>query len=107
MSVNPELEVMLGCTQDDWLSDPLRWVSMIHPDDRDRVLEACWEANRTGEPYRAEYRMVTPDGRILWFNDEAELVLGASGQPLCWEGRLIDITAEKMRSERLHRRPTA
>jgi PAS domain S-box-containing protein len=70
MSVNPQLEAVLGCSQDEWLADPLGWMSMIHPDDRDRVLEACSEANRTGEPFRAEYRMIAVDGRILWFSDE-------------------------------------
>jgi two-component system sensor histidine kinase UhpB len=94
MSVNPQVEALLGCTQDEWLADPMRWVDMIHPDDRDRVLEACWEANRSGEPYRAEYRMIAADGRVLWFRDEAELVLGVAGQPLCWQGRMLEITAE-------------
>ena len=95
LSVSPQVETLLGCTQDDWLADPLLWVSMIHPDDRQRVLDACWESNRTGEAFICEYRMTTADGRTRWFRDQASVVRGSTGQWLCWQGVMLDITAEK------------
>jgi PAS domain S-box-containing protein len=95
LSVSPQVETLLGCTQDEWMADPLMWVAMLHPDDRDRVLEECWASNRTEEPFRAEYRMIARDGRVRWFRDEAEVVRGTAGQRLCWQGVLLDITAQK------------
>jgi PAS domain S-box-containing protein len=95
LSVSPQVETLLGCSQDDWLADPLLWMSMIHPDDRQRVLDECWESNRTGEPFQAEYRMITTDGRTRWFWDQASVVRGSAGQWLCWQGVMLDITAEK------------
>ena len=95
LSVSPQVEALLGCTQDEWMADPLMWVAMIHPDDRDRVLESCWESNRLEEPFRAEYRMIARDGRVVWFRDEAEVVRGAAGQRLCWQGVMLDITAQR------------
>ncbi len=95
MSVSPQVEVLLGCPQDEWLADPLMWVTMLHPDDRDRVLEACWQSNRDDQTFRAEYRMIARDGTIRWFRDEAEVVRGAAGQRLCWQGVMLEITAQK------------
>lgn len=95
LSVSPQVEALLGCTQDEWLADPLMWVEMLHPDDRDRILEACWQSNRTEERFVAEYRMIARDGRIRWFRDEAEVVRGGAGQRLCWQGVMLDITTQK------------
>src|SRR2546422_8082395 len=67
LSVSPQVEALLGCTQDEWMADPLMWMAMIHPDDRDRGLESCWESNRLEEPVRGEDRMIARDGRVVWF----------------------------------------
>jgi PAS domain S-box-containing protein len=95
LSVSPQVEVLLGYTQDEWMADPLQWVRTIHAEDRDRVLEACWESNRTEQPFICEYRVITRDGRVLWLRDEAEVVRGSRGQRLCWQGVMLDISAEK------------
>ena len=95
ISVSPQVETLLGYTQDEWMSDASLWVDLLHPDDRDRVLEACELANRAREPYRAEYRMLARDGQVVWIRDEAVLVRGSRGQPLCWQGVMLDITSHK------------
>ena len=95
LSVSPQVEVLLGYTQDEWMADPLQWVRMLHIEDRDRVLEACWESNRTEEPFICEYRVIARDGRVVWLRDEAEVVRGSTGQRLCWQGVMLDITAQK------------
>ena len=74
------------------MRNPLLCVELIHPDDRERVVAACEAANRAQEPYRAEYRMVARDGRVVWVRDEAFIVRGSMGQPLCWQGVMLDIT---------------
>jgi PAS domain S-box-containing protein len=50
---------------------------------------------RTGEPFRAEYRMVARDGRVLWFADEAALVHDADGEPAYWQGVMLDVTERR------------
>jgi PAS domain S-box-containing protein len=95
LSISPQVEVVLGYTQDEWMADPLQWVRMLHLEDRDRVLEACWESNRTEQPFVCEYRVIARDGRVVWLRDEAEVVRGSAGQRLCWQGTMLDITAQK------------
>jgi PAS domain S-box-containing protein len=95
ISISPQVEAVLGYTQDEWMADPLQWVRMLHLEDRERVLEACWESNRTEEPFVCEYRVIARDGRVVWLRDEAEVVRGSTGQRLCWQGVMLDITAQK------------
>lgn len=34
--VSPQIEALLGFTQEEWLNDPVRWYQQIHPDDKTR-----------------------------------------------------------------------
>ena len=34
--VSPQIESLLGFTQEEWLQDPVRWYSQVHPDDKMR-----------------------------------------------------------------------
>ena len=99
LSIGPQIVDMLGYTEDEWMSDSLLWTKVIHPDDRDWVVESCERANETGRPWTGEYRMVAKDGRVVWIRDEASLVRGSQGQPLCWQGVMWDITAQKTAAE--------
>jgi PAS domain S-box-containing protein len=96
-AISPQIETILGYTQEEWMGDASLWIDCIHPDDQERVVAACELANRDRQPYEEEYRMFTRDGRILWIHDEAVLVLGSNGQPLCWQGVMRDITPRQPR----------
>jgi PAS domain S-box-containing protein len=93
ISISPMVETLLGYTQEEWMADPMLWTHVIHPDDRDRVEQQCWENNRNGQPFEMTYRMVTRGGEIKWIRDRAVLVRGSTGQRLCWEGVMVDITS--------------
>src|SRR6266568_3856040 len=41
LSISPQIELLLGCSQDEWMADPLLWMSMMHPEDVDRVILEC------------------------------------------------------------------
>ena len=98
-AISPQIETILGYSQEEWMGDGSLCIDRIHPDDRDRVVAACELANEAGEPYSAEYRMIARDGRIVQIRDEAVLVRGSNGQPLCWQGVMRDITHEQTASE--------
>src|SRR5271156_4427659 len=41
--VSPQIEAALGFSQEEWLEDPVRWYSRIHPEDKQRwSTEAAW-----------------------------------------------------------------
>jgi diguanylate cyclase (GGDEF)-like protein/PAS domain S-box-containing protein len=98
---SPQIEAVLGYTPEELSSGFLSWQDLLHPDDRERVLEENERTNRTGEPFSIEYRMIATDGRVVWIRDEATLVRGDDGEPLYWQGVFTDITERKALEERL------
>ncbi len=97
--VSPNVEQILGFTQDEWLGDPAGWVDRLHPDDVPKLRRAYDELVPTGAPYSAEYRMFTKDGPIVWIHDQAVLVRDDDGRPLFWQGVMLDVT-ERVDAER-------
>ena len=90
--VSPNVEEILGFTQEEYLADPAGWVTRLHPDDLPHMRRAYQDVVPTGAPYSAEYRMFTKDGRIVWIHDQAVLVRDPDGRPLFWQGVMLDIT---------------
>ena len=90
-----QVEPMLGYTVDEWQTDPDLFVRLLHPEDRDRVIEAHARTHRTHEPLSVEYRLIGRDGSVVWIRDDGVVVLGDDGEPLYLQGYLLDITAER------------
>jgi PAS domain S-box-containing protein len=89
---SPQAEAILGYGEADWLDDPDLWTKIIHPDDRDRVLNE-FKAGVTGKkPFRAQYRIVTKSGEIIWVRDHAATVPNPSGSGMLVQGVVLDIT---------------
>ena len=99
--VSPQIEGVLGYSTEEWLTDPQLFERILHPDDRGRVLAEDARTEKTGEPFRMEYRHLAKDGRIVWVRDEAVLVRGHESEPLYWLGVLFDITDHREAEEAL------
>ncbi|HLL40798.1 MAG TPA: PAS domain S-box protein, partial [Rubrobacteraceae bacterium] len=99
--LSPQYEAILGYSPEECMTDPNHWVKITHPDDQERVLEEDRRTNETGEPFRAEYRQFTRDGRTVWLRDEAFLVRDREGTALYWLGVQLDITERRQAEERL------
>jgi PAS domain S-box-containing protein len=99
--VSPQVEDLLGFTQEEWLADPVAWSRQFHPEDRDRVRAAYEEVGRTGGRFEVEYRMFARDGSIKWFRDEAIVVRDSAGIPRYWQGVMFDVTEQHLTEEQL------
>ncbi len=84
----------LGYTPAQYAADPGLWLRNVHPDDRARVVAEMAQMDAAGS-FHSEYRVLHPDGRILWLQDEAVIVRDEAGQPLFQQGVVVDITARK------------
>ncbi len=93
--ISPKIQEWLGYTPEEWTSDSSNWIGVIHPEDRLRVTRETERTTLSGEPYRTEYRMRAKDGRTLWLHDEATLVRDERGNPLYWQGFMLDVTDQK------------
>src|SRR5260221_6955201 len=91
--VSPQIEGILGFSQEEWLADSTNWVKHVHPEDLPAVEEAE-AACQQGRAFQAEYRVARKDGRIIWVSDSAVVLRGSDGKPLM-EGIIVDITERK------------
>jgi len=87
--VSPGFWSIWGRTPDELREHPHVWLDAIHPDDRERVRET-FQSDRTG--FRAEYRVVRPDGSIRWISDRSFPVRNAEGKVIRVAGVATDET---------------
>lgn len=90
--VSPHVETVLGFTQEQWLSDPIRWYNQIHPDDRTRWSIEAAQLILTGQPLRSVYRVIARDGHVVWFQCQVKIVRTQDGRPWFIHGTGFDIT---------------
>ncbi|MEZ4571665.1 MAG: PAS domain S-box protein [Thermomicrobiales bacterium] len=100
--VSPQIEQMLGYSQEEWLADPDLWLKSLHPEDRDEVCELAlsWQF---GPPFEHEYRLISKDGRIVWIREETVTVFDDHGAPRFSQGIFVDITSQKEIEERIRK----
>ncbi len=97
---SPQVEALLGYSPAEWKRDRDLFVRILHPEDRERVIEAHRRAHE-GEGLSLEYRLIARDGRLVWVHDEATTVVGPSGEPVALQGYLLDVTARREAEEQL------
>jgi PAS domain S-box-containing protein len=86
-----------------------RYQTMIHLEDRHRIVAAVAEALRGGPRYDEEYRVVRPNGEVRIVHSQGDVMWDESGRPRRMFGIVQDITERKRaeedlrESERRHR----
>src|SRR5207245_2456170 len=99
--VSPQIEVLLGFSQKEWLEDPVLWFKQLHPDDRERWHIEFARTCATAKPFRSVYRFLARDGRVVWVHGEAKVFRDDDGRPLFLQGVAFDITGMKRAEEEL------
>jgi PAS domain S-box-containing protein len=103
--VSPQIEAVLGISQQAYLEDPDVWKAHLHPDDRHRMVEGVRRVMVTGVNDREvdQYRLIRPDGRVVWIDDRSSILYDENGGPAFLQGVMFDITAVKAAEEELTR----
>ncbi len=71
------------------------FLSAIHPDDRDSVINAVNASLEKDLPYEIEHRVVWPDGTVRWLLEKGAVVRDGTGKPLRMLGVVQDIDERK------------
>jgi len=98
--ISPQVESLLGYTPEEWLGDPDLWWKVLHPDDRQWVIDAMIEKDATGKDLDVTHRLVARDGRVLWFQNQSKTVFD-DGKPRETHGVMLDVTHLKQVEENL------
>ncbi|MBK8960541.1 MAG: PAS domain S-box protein [Proteobacteria bacterium] len=80
-----------------------RWLSHVHPDDRERVAQAMNDTIHLGTPYDVEYRLINLDGETLHLRSIGRDIPRGPGQARRWFGTLQDNTPLRRMEEELRR----
>jgi PAS domain S-box-containing protein len=93
--ISPQVETLLGYTQEEWFSHPDFYVNHLHPHDRERVRSRQRAARETGMPLEIEYRFLAKDGSYVWLWDSYTVVRDENGTPWYTQGFALDVTGRK------------
>ena len=102
--VSPAYERVWGLNTQALFQDRSAFHDIIHPDDRERVQNEDAEAERNGTPVDHEYRVVRPDGSLVWIWDRGAPVRNANGEVQYFVGLAQDITQRKQLEQDLQAR---
>ena len=94
MYIAPQVEQLLGYTAAELIAEPRFFQRLVHPDDLERILALAARSIRRGQPWLAEFRIVTRDGRLLWLRSRGNPGTDDQGRPVL-HGIWVDITAER------------
>jgi PAS domain S-box-containing protein len=76
-----------------------QFVALVHPDERQNVIERCQRCASEGADFEMEFRIVLPDGTTRWLYDRGKTFVGADGNPSYMTGACVDITERKLAGE--------
>ncbi len=99
--VSPQIEEILGYSQQEYVEDPQLWEHILHPDDREEAMATYLRGRESGGPFVFEYRLLARDGRTVWFRDSAIVLTDAHGRAEYIQGVMLDITDGKLAEERI------
>lgn len=85
---------ILGYTPEEWIADDYFWRKIIHPEDRDWVIEHSKNCARSRTPFDCEYRMIAKNGNMVWVRDIVS-IYHETENTIKFRGILIDITKSK------------
>lgn len=98
--IGPQIESLLGWRQDSWLTVD-DWVTRMHPEDRDYVVNFCVSQSQAGIDHEADYRALTKDNGYVWIRDVVHVVRNAQGEVESLIGFMFDISDRKRAEDEL------
>ena len=108
--VSNHVETMLGYSKEEWLSTPNFWLTIVHPDDKDRAAAEAAAIFASGKGGTSRFRWMHKDGHEIWVEGQSIVVCDETG-PVGMRGVTMDITAaveaEIERAELLERESQA
>jgi two-component system sensor histidine kinase/response regulator len=98
--ISPGYEEVSGRSSQALYERPRSWTEVIHPDDRDRMLNVV-EQYRRGVFPEAEFRLLRSDSSVRWMRTRGFPLNDSAGKLSCFAGLAEDITDRKRVEEAL------
>jgi PAS domain S-box-containing protein len=98
---SPQMENLFGLAPGAFERSREHFLRLIHPEDRNRVMEAISRAVDQKSDFDVEYRFLRPNGETGWMLTRGTCRCDDSGAPVSLEGVAIDITRRKRLEEKM------
>lgn len=92
---SPEHERLWGLAPGTFRGTYLEFEARVHPEDRADVARAVRNALEARTSFRAEYRLLLPDGTVRWVAGDGHAIYGEDGTPRRMLGTVVDSTARR------------
>ena len=91
-----QVEIITGYKIKDFMRNPSLWLSLIHPDDKNILLNRSMNINETKDRHTTEYRLL-PRGKAeyKWLRDTIVVRRNSDGNVERIDGIITDITDQK------------
>ncbi|MCX7902267.1 MAG: PAS domain S-box protein [Burkholderiaceae bacterium] len=83
------------------------FLGLVHPEDRALVDTAYRTSLETRQPYRVVHRLLMPDGRIKWVEEQCDSEFDLDGKPLRSDGTVQDVTEQYRAAQAIQRSEAA
>ncbi|MBV8558356.1 MAG: PAS domain S-box protein [Planctomycetaceae bacterium] len=100
--VSRRAEELLGFPADRWLDDPQLWADRLHLEDREWAIGQRQRLLAEGRSQESEYRLVTADGRTVWFRESVRILKDDEGRPRELYGLMVNISRRKKVERQLY-----
>ena len=92
-------EAICGYSAEEFNSRAVRWLDIVHPEDREKVLEEAYPLDKAPGSIVQEYRITAKDGDIRWVEDRKTSLFTEEGSFQGVNGAVFNITERKQAEE--------
>ena len=89
---NDRMLELYGISREEFVGDLGSWLNALHPEDKERVIQENKAALYERRPYDTSFRIVRPDGTMLYLKADGHVIRDQEGRPLRMIGINRDIT---------------
>jgi PAS domain S-box-containing protein len=91
--ISNAIEDLTGYKAEDFIQNQrISYAGIIHPDDRERVMDTISIGIESFQQYSLEYRIVTQIKTVKWVSETGRPVFDQKGKVVCLDGVIFDIT---------------
>ena len=92
--LNAEIENLTGYKPEEFLSNAISFVDLLHPDDRERVMNLQQTLIKNKTKIHSVYRIISKNNQIVWVEEFGDIIY-KNGKIEYIEGIFLDITQKK------------
>ncbi|MEE9429823.1 MAG: PAS domain S-box protein, partial [Melioribacteraceae bacterium] len=94
--ISPGISKVTGYSQMNFISQPIFWQKIIHPDDLQNVKECIERLISTPDKFTDElnFRFIKKDGSTIWINNQIKIIKDENGLAIKAFGSANDVTSK-------------